>query len=103
MENIVGALEQRVAGLVVADVGRFKHDVRIVLVLGEVGFAAADQIVDHADDVAAFDQEVDHVAADEAGAAGDHGDLTPGRSFRSDLLHRADVVIPVVVKAVGRK
>jgi hypothetical protein len=52
-----------------------------VLVLGQVGFAAADQIVDHADDVAAFDQEVDHVAADESGAAGDDRDLAPGPHF----------------------
>ena len=39
--------------------------------MGEIGFAAADQIVDHADAVAAREQEIDHVAADEAGAAGD--------------------------------
>ena len=39
----------------------------------EIGLAAADQIVDHAHAVATGQQEIDHVAADEAGAAGDDG------------------------------
>ena len=38
--------------------------------MGDIGFAAADQIVDDANAVAAINQKVDHVAANEAGAAG---------------------------------
>ena len=40
----------------------------------EVAAMAADQIVDHADREAALEQHIDHVAADEAGAAGDDRD-----------------------------
>ena len=43
--------------------------------VGDIGLAAADQVVDDAHAVAALDQEVDHVAADEAGAAGDDRDF----------------------------
>ena len=44
---------------------------------------------------------IDHVAADEAGAAGDDRNGLP-RSCRLELLQRADVVVAVVVDAVGQ-
>ena len=40
----------------------------------QIGLAAAHEVVDHADAEPALEQAVDHVAADEAGAAGDDGD-----------------------------
>ena len=46
---------------------------RLAVVVGEVGLTAADQIVDHPHAVAAGEQQIDHVAADETGAAGDDG------------------------------
>ena len=47
---------------------------RIAAVMGEIGLAAADQVVDHPHAIAALQQQIDHVAADEAGAAGDDCD-----------------------------
>ena len=47
----------------------------------EIGHAAAAQIVDHADAITAPEQSVDHMAADEAGAAGDDGDRTGAVHF----------------------
>ena len=44
-------------------------------------FAPADQVVDHADLVALAEQEIDHVAADEPGAAGDDSGLARRRHF----------------------
>ena len=51
----------------------FEREVGIGLVVGEVLLAAADQVVDDAHGHAALEQQVDHVAADEAGATGDDG------------------------------
>ena len=81
MKHVVDVAKQRVAGLIFENVGRFENDVGIAGVVGDVGLAAADQIVDDADAVAAFDQEVDHVAADEAGAAGDDRGLARRAHF----------------------
>ena len=41
--------------------------------VGQVRLTATDEIVDHADPVAALEQQIDHVAADETGATGDDG------------------------------
>ena len=46
---------------------------RLVAVVGEIGLAAADQVVDDPHAISAREQEIDHVAADEAGAASDDG------------------------------
>ena len=53
---------------------RFSSDeIAVGLVVGEVLLAPADQVVDDAHRHAALEQQVDHVAADEAGATGDDG------------------------------
>ena len=75
MEHVVHTRKQRVAGLVGADVGGFEGEIRVALVVGDIGLPAAHQIVDDADFVALADQQVDHVAADEASSPRNHGDL----------------------------
>ena len=47
----------------------------------QIALAAAHEVVDHADAAAARQQAVDHVAADEAGAAGDDRDGGRRRHF----------------------
>ncbi len=81
MEHVIDAVEQRVARLIGADVGVLEHHVGIAGVVRDIGLAAADQIVDDAHAVAAVDQQIDHVAADEAGAAGDDGGLARRAHF----------------------
>ncbi len=71
MDDVVDALEQRVAGLVAADIGQRDGEVRIVLMLDKVRLASADQIVDHPHLEAAGEQQIHHVTADEAGPARD--------------------------------
>jgi hypothetical protein len=71
MDDVIGAGEQRMAGLEAADVGALELDVGIVAVGGDIVLAAADKVIDDADPEAARDQKVDHVAADEPGATGD--------------------------------
>ena len=66
--------ETRAIRLQVADVGSSKARSGLPWWWARLPIPAADQIVDDADAVAAIEQEVDHVAADEAGAAGDDGD-----------------------------
>jgi hypothetical protein len=44
--------------------------------MGQIGLPPFDQIVDHPHGIVSLQQQVDHVAADEAGAAGDDGDRT---------------------------
>jgi len=71
MEHVVHPRKHPMAGIKVADVGRLEGDARIVAVVGNVAFAPAHEIVDHAYPVPLSDQEIDHVTADEAGAARD--------------------------------
>ena len=73
MEDEFGALEQRVAGIEPPDVALLEREPRLAGVVGKVRLAAADEIVDHPHAVAAGEQQIDHVAADETGAAGDDG------------------------------
>ena len=56
---------------------------RIAGMLRQIALAAADQTVDHAHRDAATAQQIDHMRADEAGAAGHH------RAARRAALRRA--------------
>ena len=49
--------------------------------VSEVGHAAAAEIIDHADAITVPEQSVDHMAADEAGAARHDGDRTGAVHF----------------------
>ena len=62
------------SGLELADVLPVAGEIGIALPVIEVAAVAADQIVDHAHREAGVQQHVDHVAADEPGAAGDDRD-----------------------------
>ena len=75
MNHAAGALENGGTGLERADIRLQEMQPRIVLVMREVDLAPTDQIVDHPDFVAAVEQEIDHVTANETGAAGDNSDL----------------------------
>ena len=53
---------------------------------------AADEVVDDVDAKALVEQQIDHVAADEAGAAGDDRDLAQlirARSFQAERSSRS--------------
>ena len=73
MEHVARAREQRVVRRDAPHVPALEADRRARQV-PEVLLAAAHQVVDDADLVALLDQQVRHVAADEARAAGDDGD-----------------------------
>ncbi len=63
-------------------VGFVEAEIRVVLVLGDVGARAGGQVVDHVHAVAARQVQVDEMGADETGASGDqdmhgHSPWTP--------------------------
>ncbi len=70
VEHVARAREGVVVGRQGPDVTEVADQVRAVAVMGQVEFAAAAQVVDRPHAVAALEQQVDHVAADESGAAG---------------------------------
>ena len=74
VKHIPGPLEEWMARLAGTDVGVFENHLRVVGVVGQVGFAPAVEVIDDMDPVSALHQKVDHVAADETGAPGHHGD-----------------------------
>ena len=71
MEDVGGAFEQGLPGLQRANVAPLEREIAVGPVVGEVLLAPSHQIVDDAHHHAALEQQVDHVAADEAGATGD--------------------------------
>ena len=73
MEDVVRAGEERRVRRELPDVVPVAGEIGVALDVGEVAAMAADEIVDDADRIAALEQQIDHVAADEAGAAGDDG------------------------------
>src|SRR4029079_2280513 len=73
VEDVSCALEQGLAGLERANVALLEREIAVGLVLGEVLLAPPHQAVDDAHRHAALEQQVDHVAADKAGATGNHG------------------------------
>jgi hypothetical protein len=68
--------EERTVRLERADVRHLERQRRIVAVVLEVLAASAREVVDHAHLEALRQEEIDHVAADEPGAAGDDCDRT---------------------------
>ena len=66
------------ARLTRSDIGVFENHLRIAGVAGQVGLAPAVEIVDDMDPEPLGHQKVDHVAADETGASGHHGDGSGG-------------------------
>jgi hypothetical protein len=75
VKNIVGTAKQARVGHELANVTLLERQVRVTGVLRQVGGSASSQVVDHAHAVVALEQDVDHVAADEAGATGHHRNL----------------------------
>src|SRR5207237_10722176 len=61
-----------------ANVALIEEDLRVRIVLRQVRRAATDEIIDDADAEPSLDQKIDHVAADEPGAARDHGKRSLG-------------------------
>src|SRR2546426_128148 len=59
-----------------ADIALVQHYLGTALVLCQVCGAPADQVVNDVDAKAPLDQQVHHMASDEAGAAGDDGQRT---------------------------
>ena len=74
MDDVARAGEERVVRREVADVADLDDEVGIALVLLEIFEASADEAVDDVDAVAFGEEQIHHVAADEAGASGDNGD-----------------------------
>src|SRR5712692_7356726 len=75
VKYIVGTAKQARVRDEVANVALLERQVRIACVVGQVGGSAPGQVVDHAHAVAAIEQDVYHVAADESGATGHHRNL----------------------------
>ena len=75
VKYIVGAAKQARVRRELANVALLERQIRIAGVMCQVGGSASGQVVDHAHAVAAIEQDVDHVAADEAGATGHNRDL----------------------------
>jgi hypothetical protein len=73
MEYIPRAGEEFVIGCQVADVALIEDNLRICLVLSQIRCAATHQIIDDPDPEPSFHEKIDHVAANETGATGDHG------------------------------
>ena len=72
VDHVLDAFKQRVAGLVLTDIGFDQFNIRVRGMLFEIGLATTDQIVDHPDPKAVIDQVIHHVAADKTGTPGDH-------------------------------
>src|SRR5260370_22112629 len=70
----------------------------LTAVLGEVLGPAGGEIVDHHHGVATIDQQIDDVAADEAGPSGDDG--ARHRSGQPRSLDRLHVVVANIVEGV---
>ena len=91
MENIVGVGVKRVIAGDRDHVAGVQRHLSVVLMMGQIVGAPANQVVQHPHGDAAIAQQIDHMAADETGAAGDDGDrgggsrhcrcLTPRRCF----------------------
>src|SRR5262249_10636621 len=73
VEDELSVLEQRVIGVEFPDIALVEREPGLAVMLREVRLAAADEIVDHTHAIATREQQIDHVAADETGAAGDDG------------------------------
>ena len=80
MEDVSRVPEQRFARLERADIAPLEREVAIAFVVGEVGLAPPNQIVDDAHHHAALEQQIVHVAADEAGATGDDSNRPLGHA-----------------------
>ena len=72
MEHEIRVSEHCVGWIERPDVLTFHREARLVFLLSKVGLAAADEIIDDADAIAAREQQIDHVAADEPSTAGHH-------------------------------
>jgi hypothetical protein len=59
------------------NVGDTQLHVRVARVAGKIALTATDQVVDDPHGKSALNQEVDHMAADEAGATGDDCNRLP--------------------------
>ncbi len=98
MEHRRRPLEQRADRVGLRHVRTVQGEPRVVHDSREVLLGAAGEIVD-GDDLAAVDEQaLDEVAADEPGAAGDHG-LVCGRA-QASLLRYADMAVSSFVAAV---
>ncbi len=75
VKNIVGIAKQARVGGELANVALLERQAGIAGVVRQVGGPTSAQVVDHAHAVAAIEQDVDHVAADEAGATRHHRNL----------------------------
>ena len=81
MQHIIGPAKGARLGNKVADIDFLERQIRIGGMVSEVGHAAAAEIIDHTDAITVPEQSVDHMAADEAGAARHDGDRTGAVHF----------------------
>ena len=88
MEYMLHSTEQGFLRFQAADIALFQYDVRVCLVLCEVLFAAAYQVVHGAHGVATRHQQVNHMAADEPRTAGYDSDWFRRHAAFSDVSRR---------------
>jgi hypothetical protein len=109
MHHVARTLEQQVIWRKTTDIPPLQHNIRVQTVMLEVFFPSPDHVVDDSDRETTAHQQIDHVTANETGAAGDDRNrfaahrnslfMKASYLMRTDGFHGADVVILVIVKA----
>jgi hypothetical protein len=74
VEDMVDAAEQRRSGPTGAHIAPLECKIGVCRMGGQIGLTAADEVVEDSDLMPARQQQLDHVAADEAGATGHQRD-----------------------------
>ena len=87
MKDVAAAVEDRISRPQAADVDAVQRQIRVPCVMREIGLAPARQIVDDVHAIAAIQQQVHHVAADEACASG-HDRYGPSAHAAFSLCRR---------------
>ena len=83
VKNIACIGEQRIAGLKVKNIANLEREVGIIGQVSEIRFTTASQIVDDSNAIIMPEHPIDHMAADEARAAGDDNDRPVGHAALS--------------------
>ncbi len=68
VKNIAAIFKNRITRNQAPDIDPIAYQIRIALVMREIAFMSAGQIVEHAHTIAALQQEIHHVAPDETRA-----------------------------------
>src|SRR5262245_49211824 len=88
MKNVTSPFEQSVIGRAAADVPELEDEIGITGMVSEIFLPSAGEIVHHAHYVTLVEQQIHHMAADEAGATRYHCNRPDGHSALISLRRR---------------